>query len=114
MRLLRRLRGQLLLREVDARLRGGLLRVLRHRPTDSINSTAWCSRELLGATSAYWARGAGFIQDAHDQEEKVLSVLAPLDALAVSDPSVTREAQRGRTYDVSGVQVVQCGRTALT
>ena len=37
-----------------------------------------------------------------------------LDAIATSDPSVTREVQRGGRHDVSGVQAVECDRTALS
>ena len=42
------------------------------------------------------------------------SLRAALDALATSDPSVTREAQRGCRHGVSGDRAVQCDHTALS
>ena len=41
------------------------------------------------------------------------SLRASLDALAASDPSAAREAQRGDGHGVSGVQAVECDHTAL-
>ena len=42
------------------------------------------------------------------------SLRASLDALAASDPSVTREAQGGRRHGVSGDRAVQRDHTALS
>ena len=42
------------------------------------------------------------------------SLRASLDALAASDPSVTREAQGGRGHGVSGDRAVQCDHAALS
>ena len=41
------------------------------------------------------------------------SLRASLNALAASDPSTAREAQRGDGHGVSGVQAVDCNHTAL-
>jgi len=37
-----------------------------------------------------------------------------LDALAASDPSMTREAQGGRRHGVTGDRAVQCDHAALS
>ena len=42
------------------------------------------------------------------------SLRASLDALAASDPSMTREAQGGCRHGVSGDRAVQCDHAALS